>query len=229
MLEMPVHVGKTSTAKDDSYIPRPAFVSARKYLVRERAALDKHEYVNGEVREMSGASRFHNLLVGNIVTVLNLALAGREDCEVYPSDIRVQTPLTNPYTYPDVVAVCGDPVFTDSEVDTLLNPTVIVEVLSRSTSDYDWSDKFASYRTIPSLYEYVLVSQDTARIEVYSRPAGSGDATRWIYEVAEGAAEIAFLRSVSVTLPLLDIYRKVVLPASRVPADGDTEEVAPVA
>ncbi len=126
------------------------------YLAWERAAPDKHEFLGGEIFAMAGASFAHNKIVGNIVGELRDALRDRP-CDVTPSDLRVKIPAVGLYTYPDAVVVCGEPQFEDDKLDTLLNPTVIVEVLSDSTEAYDRGKKFRYYRTIPSLRDYVLV------------------------------------------------------------------------
>src|SRR5206468_6291774 len=117
------------------------------------------EYINGQIYAMSGASREHNLIVVNLIRELSSQLRGRP-CEVYASDMRVKVRPTGMYTYPDVVAVCGEPRFEDEQVDTLVNPAVIVEVLSPSTEAYDRGQKFAHYRKLESLTEYVLVAQN---------------------------------------------------------------------
>jgi Uma2 family endonuclease len=135
------------------------FISPDEYLTIERASEIRHEYYNGEMFAMSGASRAHNLIATNIVASLRSQFAGR-DCEVYQSDMRVKVDRKGLYTYPDVVAACEGPKFEDDEFDTLINPRVIVEVLSKSTEDNDRGTKFEMYRRLASLQDYVLVSQD---------------------------------------------------------------------
>ncbi|MBC8143489.1 MAG: Uma2 family endonuclease [Armatimonadetes bacterium] len=181
-------------------------VSPERYLARERIALNKHEYINGKMREMSGASRVHNLLTGKIITVLTVASEGRDDCEVYPSDMRVSIPATNRYTYPDVIAVVGEePQFTDDVFDTIRNPTLIVEVLSSSTEDYDRGEKLDHYKTIPSLREYVLVSQSEYKVTVSVRDATGA----WQENSATALASSVSLDSLGVTVALADLYRRV--------------------
>ncbi len=155
------------------------------YLVLERKAECKSEYLEGHVIAMAGASRRHNLIAGNIFGEVRQQLRGRP-CEAYVSDMRVKTGGTGLYTYPDVVVVCGEIRFEDADNDTLLNPTAIVEVLSPSTEAYDRGEKFAHYRRLPSLQEYVLVTQDKVRIERYVRQ----DA-QWVFsEVADRNASL---------------------------------------
>ena len=124
------------------------------YLAMERKADVKSEYFNGFITAMSGASRKHNLVTANISAVIHGQLRDRP-CEVYIGDMRVRVTPTGLFTYPDVVAVCGEPKFLDDEFDTLLNPTLIIEVLSPSTAEYDRQDKFEHYRSLDSLREYV--------------------------------------------------------------------------
>jgi Uma2 family endonuclease len=182
------------------------FVSPDEYLSFERAAEHKSEYLDGQIFAMTGASREHNLITTNLVRELSLGLRGR-DCEVYPSDMRVRIPSANIYTYPDVVVVCGGPKFEDAALDTLLNPTLLVEVLSKSIESYDRTFKFAYYRTVESLAEYLLVAQDEYRVEHYSRqPDG-----RWAVEDHASREASVALASVGCTLRLTDVYERVEL------------------
>ncbi len=151
----------SSTAVQPRYTPE-------QYLALDRKADYKSEYINGHVIAMAGASRRHNLIAGNLYREVSQQLRGRP-CEAYISDMRVKVGLTGLYTYPDVVMVCGDIHFEDGDNDTLLNPTAIVEVLSTSTEAYDRGEKFAHYRRLESLQEYLLVAQDKVRIEYYVR------------------------------------------------------------
>ena len=174
------------------------------YLDAERRAETKSEYFAGEVFAMSGASRRHNLIVGNLVRELGTQLRGRP-CEVYPSDMRVKVAASGAYTYPDVVVVCGEPEFEDEHVDTLLNPTLLVEVLSPSTEVNDRVRNWQQYRRIPSLAEYVLVAQDQQRVEWYTRQQGG------LWTFAEAAeADVLTLQSVGCHLALNDVYERAV-------------------
>jgi Uma2 family endonuclease len=128
------------------------------YLALERKSPIKHEYHDGEMFAMAGVSRAHSLIAGNLFRVVSTQLVDRP-CEVHINDIRVLVSPTGLYTYPDIVTVCGEARFEDSEVDTLLNPNAIVEVLSASTEAYDRGKKFAHYRRLESLQEYVMVAQ----------------------------------------------------------------------
>ncbi|HEY0514585.1 MAG TPA: Uma2 family endonuclease, partial [Thermoanaerobaculia bacterium] len=169
----------------------------------ERRSETRSDYLAGETFAMTGASRKHNLIAANLLASLHTQLA-ESPCEVYASDMRVRTP-TDLLTYPDVVAVCGEPRFGDSELDTLLNPILIVEVLSPSTEVYDRLTKLDHYRTIPSLVEMVLVAQDRPRLEHWLRQEDG----RWLIEELEDLDRILDLPSVRCRLPLAAIYRRV--------------------
>lgn len=177
-------------------------LTIQEYLVLERQAETKSDYLDGEMFAMSGASRKHNLIGVNIASSLHQQLSGRA-CEVYANDMRVRT-TSDLLTYPDVVAVCGEPQFEDDEVDTLLNPTVIVEVLSKSTEAYDRVTKLDHYRTIPSLAEILLVAQDRPRIEHWRRQ-GNG---QWLVEDVEDMDRTIELSSIQCTLSLKAVYQR---------------------
>src|SRR5690348_6402188 len=176
------------------------------YLELDRQSDIRHEYVGGEVFAMTGASRRHNLITANVTSSLNPQLKGRQ-CEVYASDMRVKISATGLYTYPDVVVVCGSPVFEDQEIDTLVNPTVIIEVLSRSTEGYDRGEKSGHYRKLDSLLEYILISQDKTHIEHYVRQPDN----QWLLSEADDLTVLITLPSINCQLALADIYDKVEL------------------
>ncbi len=150
------------------------------YLTLERSASYKSEYRDVQIYAMNSTSRKHNLVSGNIYRELSLQLKKRP-CEAYIKDMRVKAAEASSYHYPDVAVVCGTPQFEDAQVDTLLNPTLLIEVLSPSTEAYDRGSKFALYRKIASLREYLLVAQDQPNIERYVR---QGDV--WILSEAVG-------------------------------------------
>ncbi len=145
-------------------------LSAEGYLAMERASDIRHEYMDGEIFAMTGASRKHNLINGNVFASLHSQLKNRP-CEIYSNDMRVKMDEAGRYVYPDIVVACDTPRFEDEQLDTLLNPTLIIEVLSDSTEAYDRGGKFAAYRHLESLQEYVLIVQHEARIEHYVRQA----------------------------------------------------------
>jgi len=180
--------------------------TAEEYLALERSAEYKSELVNGQIYAMSGASREHNLIAGNVFGELRSQLKGKP-CEAYTSDMRVRVSDTGMYTYPDVTVACGEPRFEDDHVDTLLNPTVIVEVLSPSTEAYDRGEKFAHYRRLASLSDYVLVSQDKARVEHFARHPG--DPSLWEFAEISGLDGVLRLASIACEVTLRDVYDRV--------------------
>ena len=186
--------------------PKP-LLTPEEYLASERAGDRKHEYYQGEVLAMGGASFEHVGIAANLVASLHRQLQGRP-CRVFSSDLRVKVSRTGLYTYPDVGVVCGQPEFDDQYNDTLLNPRVIIEVLSASTEAYDRGKKFAHYRTVESLAEYLLVSQDQPRIEQYVRQADND----WLLHEATELAETLHLPSIECDLKLSDVYANVELP-----------------
>lgn len=181
-------------------------ITEEDYLAFELASLSKHEYYQGEIVAMTGGTESHNLLAGNIYAALHGQLRQRP-CRVYNSDQRIKVVASGLYTYPDVTVVCGSPQFTGSGRLTIINPTVIVEVLSPSTERYDRGMKFRHYRMIPTLQEYVLVSQTDQRIEHYLRQADGG----WHLTEAIGMAAMVKLPSIACQLSVADVYEKVEL------------------
>ena len=177
--------------------------TVEEYLALERAAEVKSEYIGGQIVVMTGASRAHNLICLNLGGEVNRQLRGRP-CESYVNDMRVKAAGADLYTYPDVIVVCGEPRFEDGHLDTLLNPTVIVEILSPSTEAYDRGEKFARYRHIDTLREYVLVSQDRPRIEHFLRHDQV-----WEFSAVDGLDATVSFPSVDVSIPLRDIYDRV--------------------
>ena len=182
-------------------------VTSEEYLAHERQAESRSEFWDGEVVAMSGASFAHNLIVANVVGELRFQLKKRP-CSVVPSDLRVYLEATHRYVYPDVVVVCGDPEFTDEENDTLINPTLIFEVLSKTTKDYDRGEKFLRYRTLPSLREYVLISQDRPFVEHFVKQAED----KWLLSEVHGLEATMTLESIDCRLELAEAYDKVALP-----------------
>jgi Uma2 family endonuclease len=174
------------------------------YLTLERTAPYKSAYFAVEMFAMSGASRRHNLISLNIGAELRAQLRDRP-CEVYTSDMRVKVSPTGLYTYPDVVVVCEEPVFEDTMGDTLLNPTVLVEVLSQSTEDYDRGRKLEHYRSLPSLQEYLLVSQERAHIVHYVRHSDAS----WLLSDTSGLEASISLQTIGCEVALSEIYAKV--------------------
>lgn len=184
-----------------------ARISPEEYLARERQAQTKSEYLGGFVVAMSGASRKHNYVVGNIFGELYTQLRDSQ-CDLFVADMRVKITETGDYTYPDVIVACGDVQFEDAELDTLLTPTVIVEVLSPSTEGYDRGAKFISYRQLPTLHEYVLVAQDRPSVEHYARQG-----EQWVLTTITDLDASVQLPAIGCELKLREIYRRVNLEA----------------
>ena len=180
------------------------YISPQEYLTIERAAEIRHEYRRGEMIAIGGSSRAHNLIAGNILWKLHKQCEDHE-CEVYVSDMRVKVSDEEVYTYPDVIITCDSPKFEDDEFDTLINPRVIVEVLSKSTEDYDRGTKFEMYRRLASLQDYVLVAQDKMHVEQFQRqPDG-----RWILEEFDSPERTLAFETSNCILQVADIYTRV--------------------
>lgn len=177
--------------------------SPQEYLSWERQQPTKHEYIDGAIVAMAGASIEHNTIVANILGELRSALRNKA-CRVLASDMRVKIPATHRYRYPDASIACDPIAYEDSAGDTLLNPTVLVEVLSESTELEDRTDKFRDYRSIPSFREYLLVAQDEPRVEHYIRQ----ESALWTYRDA-AAGDVLTLASCGVDLRVEELYLKV--------------------
>lgn len=183
-------------------------LTPEEYLAIERKAEYKSEYFNGEMFVMAGASERHALIVTNVVAELRGQLRHRP-CTVYSTDLRVRVSPTGLYTYPDVIVVCGQAQFADDQKDTLLNPTLIVEVLSESTKDYDRGGKFEHYRSLASLSEYVLIAQDKYHVEHFVRQPDN----RWLLWETNRLEDTIHLPSIECALALIEVYDKVEMPA----------------
>ncbi|MFM9964013.1 MAG: Uma2 family endonuclease [Planctomycetaceae bacterium] len=183
---------------------RVASLTPAEYLKIERAAECRHEYLNGEMFAMPGNSPLHSLIKVNSGCELGTKLKGRP-CTAFDSDLRIRIPPSNLYTYPDLSVVCGELEFDDDQQDTVLNPTLLVEVLSDSTEAYDRGKKFEHYRRIAALREYVLISQKSPTIERYLR---NPDET-WTLTAVIGLDASIHLSSIDVTLSLAEVYDRV--------------------
>jgi Uma2 family endonuclease len=183
-----------------------SYITPEEYLAIERAAEYKSEYVNGEIFAMTGASRKHNLIAGNVAGELRQQLKGKP-CEVYPGEMRIKAPAARSYVYPDVVVVCEDPQFEDAYLDTLLNPTLVVEVLSKSTESYNRLAKTAYCRTIESLVEYLLIAQEEYRVEQYVKQTDG----HWLLSDVVSLENTVELQAIGCSLALRDIYDRVAI------------------
>ncbi len=176
-------------------------LSPQEYLGQERQAEFKSEYLRGEMFAMAGASFEHTLVKDNLAGEARSQLKNGP-CRVLTSDLRVKVDATGLYTYPDIAIVCDEPQFEDAAVDTLLNPQVIVEVLSDSTEKYDRGAKFGHYRQLPSLQEYILVAQDRPLVERYVRQEDGS----WLLTVFDQMSQVFSFSSIPVRIPLAEIY-----------------------
>jgi Uma2 family endonuclease len=179
-----------------------AHFSPEEYLALERQAEYKSEYLNGEIFAMAGASPNHVKIVTNIVGEFYGQLKGRP-CTTFSTDMRLKVSPTGLYAYPDVIVVCGEPVY---DGDTLLNPTLIIEVLSPSTEAYDRGQKFAHYRKLQSLNEYMIIAQDQPYIEHWVRQADN----KWLLSESNNLHDIISLPSIECHLALAAVYDRVV-------------------
>jgi Uma2 family endonuclease len=182
--------------------PKPSY-TVEDYLALELSTQQKHEYFQGEVFAMAGASYAHTVVVVNVAGELRAQLKGKP-CRASSGDLRVRTGDSSLYTYPDIVVVCGPPKL-DQPGDTLTNPAVIVEVLSESTEAYDRGRKFELYQSIDSLTDYLLVAQDTPRVEHYRRQPGG----EWIYTLENRLEASVTIPSIGCALKLAEVYEKV--------------------
>lgn len=174
------------------------------YLTLEEQAEYKHEYRDGEIIEMAGASTNHNKISLNFCRKFPLEING-QDYEVYMGDVRLWMPEYRIYTYPDIMVVKGETIYYEDSNSTILNPFLIVEVLSGSTKNYDKGDKFFYYRSIPYLEEYILIAQDSFYIEQFSKKAEG----KWVLTEHKGQDTVLKLESVEFEISLKEIYKRV--------------------
>lgn len=186
-----------------SAVPK-LYLTPAEYLAFERQSDIKHEYFRGDLFAMAGASRQHVRIAVNATIVLGNQLA-RRGCDVFNSDMRVKVSPTGLYTYPDLAIVCGRPRFEDKELDTLLNPSVIIEILSKSTEAYDRGEKFAQYRMLETLTDYLLISQTRPHIERFTRQEGG----LWLLSESIGLDAVMPIESIQCQLPLAEVYDRV--------------------
>ncbi len=190
-----------------SAAPKHRFTVAE-YLARERTAEHKSEFFNGEIFAMPGASPQLNIIKDNLIGEIGSALRG-SPCRTFPSDQRVKVDRTGLFTYPDIVIVCGQPRYDADDPHTLVNPQVVIEVLSPTTEAYDRGAKFRHYQQLPSVREYVLVSQEQALIERFERQLDD----RWLLTTFAGTAAEVSLGTVAVRFPMQAVYAGVELPS----------------
>jgi Uma2 family endonuclease len=178
--------------------------SEEDYLFLERAAKTKSEFYRGEIFAMSGASFQHNQIASNIGGEIRNLLKGKR-YNIYGSDLRVHTQLNSFYTYPDATVICGDPTFIDREFDTVINPTVLFEILSPSTAEYDRTIKFDFYKKIPSLKEYVLIDSQSILVQLYTKQVDKN----WLITELKEIDTKLHLTSIEISISLKEIYSDV--------------------
>lgn len=180
------------------------YITEAEYLEYEIKSEQKSEYFDGQIINMAGASEIHNTISCNVVSELRFQLK-KKACQVYASDMRIKVENTGFYAYPDILVVCPEKKFTGDKPDTILNPIVIIEILSESTESYDRGAKFAHYRQVPSLKEYILISQKEKKIEKYQL----NSAMKWELEETTKDKQLIELSSISCYLELQEVYDKI--------------------
>src|SRR4028119_383435 len=194
------------------------FYTPDEYLQLEEVADFKSEYLDGEIIPMAGGSINHNRIAGNFYAALNFALR-RQDFEVFIGDVRLWIPKRRIYTYPDVMVVAGEPKYFNNRKDTILNPQVIIEVLSKSTKGYDREGKFDAYRSIDNIQEYLLIDQTRINVKQFSKTGKK----RWTFSEYDQEDEALSLTTVEFQISLLDLYNKVKFEA--VDSEGDHSSI----
>jgi Uma2 family endonuclease len=180
--------------------PKKRKSTPAEYLALEEKAKARSEYWNGEIVAMAGGNIDHQQIVGNISRILGNKLYGK--CRIFPIEMKVWIKKRNKFFYPDVTVICEKPNFYKSRRDTIDNPKMIIEVLSKSTASFDRAEKFLSYQTLELLNEYVLISQDKALVEQYIKREDGN----WIYKATIGLESTLDFSSVKATMSLQDIY-----------------------
>lgn len=180
------------------------YISPEEYLSGERAALEKHEYYQGEVFAMSGASLKHNKIFSNLFGEIIIKLKGKR-CQPFGSDLRIHIPKNTLFTYPDISIFCDEPNLTDDQFDTATNPSVIIELLSKSTRNYDMGKKFVLYRDIESLQEYILVDTEKIYVEKHIRNADNS----WTLTDHKSLEHVFYISTIDEQFSLKDIYEGV--------------------
>jgi Uma2 family endonuclease len=194
------------------------FYTPEEYLELEREAEIRSEYLDGQIFAMSGASEAHIIITDNLSAELRIRLRG-SSCRSYSSQMKVLINATGLYTYPDIVVVCGERQFVDDRRDIITNPTVLIEVLSPSTELYDRTKKFAHYRQLESLTDYVLVAQDRPYVDHFIRQSNQ----EWLLRVSDGMEGTISIPSIGCTLALADVYKDVEFAAEEAEEVGEGE------
>ena len=178
-------------------------ISIDEYLEMENASSEKHEYYQGEIFAISGAKVPHNIIATNLVVALTIKLKGKS-CRPFNSDQRIHVEANTLFTYPDISIICGDIITRNNDDYNVLNPTVLIEVLSRSTKNYDGGEKFKLYRDIPTLREYVLVDSESIHIEIFRLNANN----HWELEEYNKDAQTVLIQAINTPLSIEEIYEE---------------------
>ncbi len=178
--------------------------SREEYLILEEKSAEKHEYRDGEIITMTGGTTNHNILAGKFYALL-LSLLEEEDYQIYMGDVRLWIENYNRYTYPDVMVIKGESIYEGKGKSTVINPILIVEVLSNSTKDYDQNDKFDSYRTLPTFAEYLLIDQYQYYVKQFKKTSQN----EWLLKDYRGENAIIKLDSIHLDISLKELYKKV--------------------
>jgi Uma2 family endonuclease len=195
------------------------YAHPEEYFHWEEQAEHRHEYVEGEVIAMAGGTERHATIASNVNGELRTHLRGK-GCRVYSGDLKLDIPAHTSFFYPDGMVICGDPTFYQDRQDTVENPRVVIEILSPSTEAFDRGKKFQLYQSVPSLQEYVLISQEEARVEVFRRQGEN----RWELRIFEGLGNTVSLASLSVEIALSYLYENVKLPPPAAPEEDQASQ-----
>jgi Uma2 family endonuclease len=181
--------------------------TAEEYLALEERSLEKHEFYQGEIFAMAGASIEHNQIVKNTLFIIEEQLRKSSKCQIFPSDLKIHSLGNSLYTYPDLSIICGEIEILENNKNVVTNPTVLIEVLSESTQDYDRGGKFKLYRDIPSLKEYILISSLEVLIEKYNKQIDS----TWVLHEYKNLEELVEINTISFSFSVAELYRNVTL------------------
>ncbi len=181
------------------------FITQEAYLAMEREAFEKSDYFEGQLYPMAGATKEHNRIKENLSIEISYFLKDKS-CQSFSSDFRVHVPKNGLYTYPDLIVVCDEPELLDDKFDTMLNPTVLIEILSKSTRGYDKNAKFALYRDVPTLREYILVDSRRVKVEVWLK---SAEGIWSLAKETDQPGDTIQIETIGLSLPLRTIYNRV--------------------
>ncbi|MBX3257076.1 MAG: Uma2 family endonuclease [Chitinophagaceae bacterium] len=174
------------------------------YLAMEEAATEKHEYYKGEIFEMPGRKVPHNIISRNLFGEIGIKLKGKK-CQLFGSNMRLHIEANKFFTYADISIICGEPETLNDDNWNVLNPVVIIEILSPSTKNYDRGEKFKLYRDIPTLKEYILVDSESLHIEIFRL----NESNHWELEEYSPAEEALYIRTINENIPIADMYKGV--------------------